>query len=290
MCRSEWSEWTATLLLLVAWHLVRCAFCVCEGGGTFTELVTVYTLQDAAEDKARRNKGHNALGVYHCIGVLLLTSLLLFQHQDESWDDWFGLREPGKLDANHIMQPWWPLAFSGSYFLSDLIFINDFPVFWLHHIVSVVLITSCLEVVEMRFCGVVILFWAEVGGFLLSLYYRMPTDFVYGVFCLGYGASRVAFSYVIMLPSHLSLTKYISHTHSLSEIIQSNNWITGCIHSCIQICRIQTVDVQPEKHANGGRCRCGAGHGARRHKLELLAKAYQEANSACSEDGGEEGG
>ena len=233
-CRSDVHEWAITFFLVVAWHGLRCWFCT-GGKDSFSQLIATHSVDCSEAGTKHRNNGHNALGMYHCIGVLVLTSVLLFQHWHQSWDEWFGLRDPARLDYAFMVQPWWPLAFSGAYFVSDLIYIFDFPVFLWHHIVSIVLIGTCLVSVEMRFMGVVILWCAEVGGILLSTYYRMPTLPMYALFCLCYGGSRIVFTYVSveLFYSNRKSTRWVDDVAAcLVGVLVCINWNFWWTHTC----------------------------------------------------------
>ena len=195
--RSFWVDWQLALACLLAWHLARCWFCSWEGKEGFWDLFFVIKVDMSKDKLDYRNAQHGALGVYHCLGVMVLTSVLVYQHwEGQTWDDWFGSRDVLRLDPLFTVQSTWPLAFSGAYFVSDLIYIFDFPVYLMHHLVSIVLIWACLVSVEMRFCGVVILWCAEIGGIMLSLYVKNKTLTMLKVFCVCYGISRIIFSYV----------------------------------------------------------------------------------------------
>jgi len=192
---AEAYEWALAAALTLAWHTLRAWLLAANGRERFADLLVLRAVRGQREQTAYRNAQHALLATLHCAGSVLLTSCLAAQHWDESWDEWFG-RRTAAIDARHALQPAWAVAFSLSYFASDFAFIFDFPVYWVHHVLSVFLGLISLAVVEMRFMGVVVLWCAEVGGLMLTLYLRRRTLCRLRLFCAGYGASRLLFSYV----------------------------------------------------------------------------------------------
>jgi len=342
-------EWGAVLVLMLIWHVLRVKFCV--GGSDGARALFMSQVSTSEVDTKHRNTAHNALGIYHCIGVLVLTTILIVQHWDQTYDEWFGLRDPARLDALFTVQPWWPLAFSGAYFLSDMMYVHsaptrplllrvrvhvhmpgrmyisayllmramspsshshnnnnnnitdhhrhsplryifDFPVFLTHHIVSIVLIASCMVSVEMRFMGVLVLFAAEVGGIMLSIYYRFQTIPMYAVFCVGYGLSRVAFTYIAYKvdlacprarliyppPCGLPVLPFFASAHPSSNKQHQHTRIFSHAHL---VPSPAAVGVESQESAHHRRrvflpCGCACGD-----KLALLVDAHDET---CEKD------
>jgi hypothetical protein len=114
-------EWGTVLVLVLIWHVLRVHFC--SGGSDSALALFTSQVSTSEADTKLRNSAHNALGIYHCIGVLVLTTILIVQHWNETYDEWFGLRNPARLDDLFTVQPWWPLAFSGAYFVSDMMYV-----------------------------------------------------------------------------------------------------------------------------------------------------------------------
>ena len=189
------SEFWQFVVYFVIWQSGRAYYCTLNGKESFWTIFFVRSkyLRRDAEQVAYRNTQHGALGLWHSVGLCTLCFILLFDHWDETWDEWFGFRLPSH-DAGRIYTPIFPELICLGYFVSDLTFISDFPLYFNHHVVSIVLLLICFFQVEMRFCGITTIFMAEVGGVMLSLYLRFRSFTSYCVFLVVYAISRVFFT------------------------------------------------------------------------------------------------
>merc|ERR1711865_1318855 len=125
--RSTWEDWVMLVTMIFIWHTLRAWFSTWNGKEGFVPLFLMNVSKEK-EQTAYRNTQHGLLGTFHCVGVMLVTSCMVVQHWDETWDDWFG-HHTTEIDLRYTVQAVWAIAFSLSYFVSDLIYIFDFPVY-----------------------------------------------------------------------------------------------------------------------------------------------------------------
>jgi hypothetical protein len=193
--RSTYSEWMSVGVLFLIWHILKAWLCSLSGLESFRALLVGKKSKQPEAGKFRHTQLH-VVRTFGCVCSLLLTSCLMLQHWDETWDQWFG-QHTADLDARHTVQPVWVAIFALSYYISDMIFICDYPAYYFtHHVVSILAILTAMVVPELRFMGMPILWCAEVGAFMMSVYLKFKTTHTLILFCAVYGASRVLFTAV----------------------------------------------------------------------------------------------
>jgi len=159
-------------------------------------------------NKTDRNFIHAKLGTIHCVVVLILTITSFVNHRNETWDQW-NYQRTSDLDDKYFVHPYWPLWVSFGYFISDFVYITDFPAYWWHHIFAIVDL-ACL--VSDPACSMVSsqgLFIAETGGILLTVYLQYKSMATHLIFILCYGFTRL-----VLLPTclfHMWRSFFSSH-------------------------------------------------------------------------------
>jgi len=139
--------------------------------------------------KTARNVVHARLGVVHCIVVLALTVTAMYEHRHETWDQW-NYQRTTDLDEGAFVKTIWPLWVTTGYFISDCVYLSDFPAYYWHHLAAIFELCSLASDPN---CSMVIaqgIFIAESGGILLSIYLQFKSIYTYFVFILCYGFSR----------------------------------------------------------------------------------------------------
>jgi len=175
----------------IVWQIIRGLWLMIELKEPF---LNGFFVRPKVSNKTDRNVVHARLGVIHCVTVILFTSISMYIHRDETWEQWNFQRTPD-LDEKSFFQPFWALYVSLGYFLSDIVYISDFPTYYWHHVAAIVESTLLTTDSACSMVTVEGLFVAEVGGILLAVYLQFKTLPMYFTFLLFY-----AFSRFVLLP------------------------------------------------------------------------------------------
>lgn len=174
------------ILSALVWQTLRSAWLLHSLQEPF---LSGFFVRPKVSNKRDRNVVHARLGTIHCLSVLLVSSLSLYNHWDQSWEQW-NFQRPSGIDKKHFVQPMWVLYISIGYFISDFFYISDFPAYTWHHVLA---IANLAIVASDPLCSMVAsngLFVAETGGLLLTAYLQFKSLTTHFIFILCYGFSR----------------------------------------------------------------------------------------------------
>ena len=186
-----------TIILSFIWHLLRTVMIMCNYNdqGFFSDLIrTKYNMNKQL--LKNRNHVHGQLGFFHATFVVIATIIILGIDSPE----WLtNLIHSGTIPMNNYFNSESLLLFSNAYFLSDLYVIQDFPVYYLHHIITICLIVTGYIYRYTEGIPILILGLAELGGVALNLYNFFPDIWaVYLIFILIYSFSRFFLGYAML--------------------------------------------------------------------------------------------
>lgn len=204
----------------VAWHTLRTTLSVSRTSESF---VDVFWNRRDPTMVSLRNMQYSHMGLYHALIVTLSQTAIVFANRHVQLRAMVDTRiDPSEWNKQYGRQKMLAI-FTTSYFLSDMVVIDEFPVYFWHHVISLFLLVVTLTIPSTMSVGSITLMLAEIGGVMLNVYHQFAeSTLAYVLFVAVYGLSRMVLMYVVTQTT--SNTFFLRVVHALLFFLALQNF------------------------------------------------------------------
>ena len=178
----------------LVWHCLRSLVLTTyvPSSGSFSNAFLVMYKGNASRD--RRNTYHSRIGLMYASGVVALTTIILGR-TTPSW--WWQLKNNETIVLSDPGAGYALLTSAGSYFVSDMFVISDFPQYTLHHTVAISLIAVTIGHPHAHGSALAYLGVTEIGAIMLNAYSLSRKFPAYVLFMTSYFLSRAGMAAIL---------------------------------------------------------------------------------------------